>query len=165
MIQTKIFEKFLMLPTGFCLAIGIDPGVKTGIAIKNIETGEYLLVKTMKIHEAIELVRSLYLNYVLYVVVEDARKRTWFGKTGAERWKGAGSIMRDCKIWEDLLNSLGIRSDFRKPQKGQTKIPHEYFEKVTGWTGSSSEHSRDAGMLIQGVNKRNLKLLFIKYEK
>ena len=151
-------------------AIGIDPGTRTGIAIKDLATGQFVLVDTMPIHRALETV----LNHQqmegirLYFVIEDARNRRWFDdrhmneKARNGLRQGAGSVKRDCSIWEDFLTDHGHTFVFQAPRKGATKITPAMFARLTGWTGRTSEHARDAAMLVQGVNGRNLKLLFSK---
>lgn len=81
--------------------IGVDPGTNTGIAMKM--HGDFKLIETVTIWNAMNLVKD-WAEYKgkqnTFVRVEDARLRTWFGNTGPEVWKGAGSINRDCAIWE-----------------------------------------------------------------
>lgn len=132
------------------LYIGIDPGVKTGFAVYDPNAKKLIEVKTIKIHEAMELVLSLHKDNLIAVTVEDARKRKWFGNAGKEQLQGAGSIKRDCKIWEDFLNDKGIPFELKAPKHNKTKLIQSYFEKITGWEGRTSEHSRDASMLVFG---------------
>jgi hypothetical protein len=85
------------------------------------------------------------------VVFEDARLRKWYGKADRERLQGAGSIKRDCTIWSEFLADLaGVRVLAVPPQAGATKWSAERFAKVTGWTSRTSEHARDAAMLLWG---------------
>jgi hypothetical protein len=86
----------------------------------------------------------------VFIRVEDARLRTWFGNTGHERLKGAGSVERDARIWEDFLQSIGANFEMVHPKYNKTKTDAIYFRKLTGWNGLTNEHSRDAGMLVFG---------------
>lgn len=146
------------------IAIGIDPGTKTGLAVKDLQTGKFLEIKTMKIHEAFDVLLGYRMGtkpQELFVVVEDARKRQWFGKAGREKLQGAGSIKRDCVIWQDFLSDLpGCNFRFEPPKKGATKWSLNVWQKATGWTGRTSEHARDAALLIHRLNARNLKMYF-----
>jgi hypothetical protein len=63
---------------------------------------------------------------------------------------GAGSVKRDCAIWEDFCRDLGIDYIPVPPQAGLTKWPADYFNKVTGWKGRTSDHARDAALLVYG---------------
>jgi len=132
--------------------IGIDPGTDTGIGyITPQERG----VKSLKIHNAMTFVSYLAANFEkVFIRVEDARKRKKFGFDSMHKQQGAGSVKRDCKIWEDFLIDLKkgrpgvIEFDFIHPIKGGTKIPSGAFRRITGITGRTNPHQRDAYMLI-----------------
>lgn len=146
--------------TGARLIVGLDPGVQTGFAIWDIKAKRLTEVETVQIHHAMWAIRAYWglPRQLIRVVFEDARQRTWFGPRGTlaqERAKlqGVGSVKRDCAIWEDFLKDNGIPYEARKPQPGTTKWTADYFKKVTGWTGRTSEHARDAATLILGSIK------------
>lgn len=130
--------------------IGIDPGINTGIAVYN-KSEKSLKLATLKIHRAMESVKGIFDdNNGVIVRFEDARQRNWFGKAGREQLQGAGSIKRDCKIWEDWLKDKEIPFEMVAPKNNRTKLGAEQFAKLTGYSGRSSEHSRDAAMLVFG---------------
>lgn len=130
--------------------IGIDPGVTTGFAVWDSKLKRFRTIESLKIHEAMDVVSELgTLNAgSLKVWIEDARKRTWYGSKSKEKMQGAGSVKRDCKIWEEFLTDLNIPFEMIHPQKGCTKISEDYFKKVAGYSETSSEHGRDAAMLV-----------------
>jgi hypothetical protein len=131
--------------------IGIDPGVNTGIAIWN-KTGKCLgSIRTLPIHQAMGIVYKYKGTDSVFVRVEDARQRKWFGERAEQKQQGAGSVKRDCKIWEDLLTDLNIPFEMVAPRKGMTKYSAAAFKKLTGYEGKTSEHARDAGMLVFGL--------------
>lgn len=133
--------------------IGIDPGTHTGMAIWDSREGKFLSLETLPIHQAITKV-MLWKDRVghdLQVVFEDARQRTWFGKGDVSaKLQGAGSVKRDCSIWEDFCTDYGISFRAVPPVKGATKVTPTYFKMISGWTDRTSEHSRDAAMLVIG---------------
>ena len=91
--------------------IGIDTGVHTGFAVWNSDSKWLTEVSTYTITQAMEQVKIIAdvrgrENIRLYI--EDARKRTWFGTAGREKLQGAGSVKRDCSIWEDWCNEQDI---------------------------------------------------------
>jgi hypothetical protein len=132
--------------------IGIDPGKNTGLAVWNIAQKRLEIVHTCGIIEAMGLVYDfLALGHKVKLRVEDARLRTWFGETGREKLQGAGSIKRDCSIWEEFCKFHSIKFDPVKPAAGATKWTDHYFKRVTGWKGRTSEHSRDAVCLVFGA--------------
>lgn len=134
--------------------IGIDPGKHTGIAVWDTESKKLIDVDTLLIHQALDKVRAwvwatLTSNRKLHVIVEDARQRTYI-PTDPARIQGAGSIKRDSIIWEDFLKDLKIPHTMQGPHKGMTKMTEEYFKKISGWEGRTSNHARDAALLVMG---------------
>lgn len=87
-------------------------------------------------------------NIRLYV--EDARKRTWFGRTGRERLKGAESVCQDAPIWEGWCKEKGIKCVMVAPKNNRTKLSASQFRVLIKWTGRTSEHSRDVALLVFG---------------
>lgn len=140
--------------------IGIDPGTHTGLAIWDSREGEFLSLETLPIHRALQAVLEwsqphwfgdeLY-NRKIKVVFEDARQRKWFGEGDiSAKQQGAGSVKRDCSIWEDFCNDYDIPFEARPPIKGATKVTAEYFKMISHYQGRTSSHSRDAAMLVIG---------------
>lgn len=139
--------------------IGIDTGVNTGVAVWDSRKRSLLLVKTMKIHQAMALVKEYADNALMngttvLVRVEDPRQRVWYKPmTRDEERKilqGVGSVKRDATIWEDYLKDIGVKFQMVKPSPGMTKHTAERFKALTGWKGRTNEHDRDAAMLVFG---------------
>jgi len=130
--------------------IGIDAGVNTGICVWSKFDSSIRHLSTVKIHEAMKAVEywHTYHKGLVKVRVEDARKRKWFGEKGVAQLQGAGSIKRDCKIWEDFLTDLGIDFEMVAPKNNRTKVSGDVFRRMTGFVGAASEHARDAAMLV-----------------
>lgn len=87
----------------------------------------------------------------MLVRVEDARQATWNRKEDVHRAKGAGSVMRDASIWEDFLEDLGIDYEMVRPRKEFTKWKENAFRSLTKFKGRTSEHARDAALLVYGL--------------
>lgn len=138
------------------ICIGIDPGKHTGLAVWDSREGRFLSLETLPIHKALSRVRIWKMEsdsrgWSLRVVFEDARQRSWFGKGDVSaKQQGAGSIKRDCVIWEDFLQDTGIPFQAKPPVKGATKVSSAYFKAVSHWEGRTSVHARDAAMLVIG---------------
>lgn len=132
--------------------IGIDTGTHTGLAVWDSEQQEFLEIHTLKIHQAMEIVVWYYqfTDHKCKVIFEDARQRTWFGERSNAKLQGAGSVKRDSSIWEDFLKDWGIEYWAKPPQKGATKLSEQTFKAITKYQGKTSEHARDAGMLVYG---------------
>lgn len=132
--------------------IGIDTGTNTGFAVWDDKTRSFVTIETLSIHRALQRVLTYQeANEDVFVIFEDARQRTWYGKGDTSaKLQGAGSIKRDCSIWEDFLKDYGIPFRAIPPIKGGTKLTESYFKMVTKWTGRTSNHARDAAMLVFG---------------
>lgn len=137
--------------------IGIDTGVHTGIAVWDSEKGKFIFLNTLKIHEALDVVISYaYKDIPLCVRFEDARQRKWIpfaknmtGELG--RAQGAGYVKAHCQIWEDFLRDKDIPFEMIAPRRNVTKLSAEQFGRITGYKARTSEHSRDAAMLVYGL--------------
>jgi len=139
--------------------IGIDTGVNTGVAVWDNRQRTFLQIETMKIHQAMELVKK-YKNHVadigtkLVIRVEDARQRKWFGymdaKKDRDKLQGVGSVKRDCTIWEDYLTDVNVEFQMVAPKNNATKMSSDSFKRLTGWKKPTNEHNRDAAMLVFG---------------
>lgn len=137
---------------------GIDPGKHTGVAM--YDGVQLVEVATVPVHRALQMVASFVevaqANGIpVRVVFEDARKRRWLPKERnvseyRGRLMGAGSVERDCTIWEDFLKDLGVDFIAQAPRAGMTKLSPESFARLTGWKGRTSNHARDAAMLVYG---------------
>lgn len=144
--------------------IGIDPGTHTGIAFYN-SWNKTLTLKTCSFWEAInEIETLLYADLsddikIIAYIEDNTQNRPVFkkrldGKNLAMSLKIAqnvGSNKRDCQLWFGFFERMEIEYHKIRPTKRSlTKISKIYFEKITGYKSRSSEHSRDAGMLVFG---------------
>lgn len=142
----------------YAYVIGIDTGVHTGVATWNVATRKFELIKTTAIHNALLYVKQMYETHggSVLVRIEDARLRTWYQsnyKTRDEERKmlqGVGSVKRDAKIWEDFLTDIGIPFEMTHPKNSITKVNPLKFKALTNYDKRTSEHSRDAAMLVIG---------------
>ena len=135
------------------ICIGIDPGTHTEVAVWDTREGRFRSLETLPIHRALTMVLLIAERHRddVRVVFEDARRRTWFGHGDTDAKKqGAGSVKRDCSIWEDFCKDYDIPFWAKPPVKGATKVSAEYFKMVSHYHGRTSEHSRDAAMLVIG---------------
>jgi hypothetical protein len=127
--------------------IGIDPGVNTGIAVKL--NGVYLSIETTMIHKAMKTVAAIKDTcdaggHKLTVVIENPNA----SGGSIVKAQGAGSIKRDFSVWRDFLTDIGVEFRAIKPMKGMTKVDEHKFQVMTKWMGRTSNHARDAAMLI-----------------
>jgi len=127
--------------------IGIDPGVNTGVAVWYSKEKKFTMIDSMPILEAIGIV-NVYRDAT--IVIEDARQRKWFGNSGKERLQGAGSIKRDCQIWQEFLEANEITHYWVAPKNNKTKLDAMQFKRLTGYMERTNVHGRDSAMLVYG---------------
>ena len=139
------------------LFIGIDPGEHTGVAVWDSDKMQFTQICTLSLLQAVDLVRYFWAvrKPDVMVIFEDARQRKWFAPERSRseyrgKLMGAGAAKRDAKIWEEFLKDYGIPYEAHKPQAGGTKWPADHWARVTGWKGRTSEHARDAALLVFG---------------
>lgn len=138
------------------LFIGIDPGVNTGLAVWDATRRQFRTLQTSSIVTAMEYIVSLWRDgEELRIVFEDARQRKYLPRErnlSEYRGKlmGAGSVKRDCEIWEEFCENYDIQRTAVPPRKGLTKWDADTFKRITGWTGRTSNHARDAALLVYG---------------
>ena len=153
--------------------IGLDPGATTGVAVKDLGTGKFLDITSIRRYQVPEFILDMGETYEIFVVLEDARLRKWFGrreqvlygkfrsgtlrnpKEQAEFLKYremAGHVKAACSIIEEFLRDHQIPYKLEKPRSGRTKMTREFVARLTGYTGRTNEHGRDAAMLVAGYN-------------
>lgn len=137
------------------LYIGIDCGTHTGLAVWETESRRMTSVQTLPLYKAFEVVTLLACGDKVKVIFEDARKRKWLPreKSVSEyrgHLMGAGAVKRDSAIWQEFCEGKGIAYEAVAPRKGLTKWDAKAFGNITGWKGRTSEHARDAALLVYG---------------
>ena len=125
--------------------IGIDPGTKTGLAVWDSRLKKFLRVETTTILQAFAIVKGFGRDEIR-IFIEDARQVKY--KTSPEKAQGAGSVKRDCAIWEEFCTFEQLPCNFSRPNPRITKLPAYQFKRVTGWEGRTSSHARDAALLV-----------------
>ena len=136
------------------IVVGIDPGIHTGLAVWDTSSRQFLEIRTVGIVAAMEYLSEIRQDRGIGLLVfEDARQRTWIPREkdirqGKGRAMGAGSVKRDCSIWEEWCKAKGIQFVATRPKTGLTKLTDAYFRGLTGYDRRTNDHGRDAAMLV-----------------
>ncbi len=126
--------------------IGVDTGIHTGFAVLNRLTRKFIYINTLTIHQAMSKICLMKANgFKIHVFVEDARLLK-YTKEGRE--EGVGSVKRDARVWEDFLQELKVDFTLTYPDKNFTKMKERMFQHMTGWRAPTSDHARDAAMIV-----------------
>ena len=128
--------------------LGIDPGASTGIA--TFEAGVLAALETIAPYQ---IERTLRERMPARVVFEDSRlqSHTWTrAKTvaaSAKMARNVGQIDAWCGLIASICEELGIPAHGVSPASKGTKVDAGRFARITGWSGSTNEHNRDAAMV------------------
>lgn len=140
--------------------IGIDPGVKTGFAVREIRLKTWVILLTLTFWETIDTLTALQEEYqIRKVVIEDPNQnKPVFSKKGVsidevlKREKIAQNVgmnKRDAQLLITYCEKQGLPIIASSPtKKSLTKLSHEQFQRITGISKRCSGHVRDAVMLI-----------------
>ena len=132
------------------LILGIDPGANTGIASYiNGKLMHLATVAPVDIAERIEATRPA------RVVFEDSRLQShaWTAQAKASRGaalataRSLGEVDAWCKLIVAICAKLDIPAHGISPKSKGAKVDAARFAEITGWTGASNEHTRDAAMV------------------
>lgn len=129
------------------IIVGIDPGANTGFAvILNGVLTNLLTISPWEIEGELSGVT------VDRVVFEDSRlqSHTWTmaptRAAAAKMARNVGQVDAWCALIVGICGRLGIPAHGISPRGKGKKLNAEQFKAVTGWTGASNEHTRDAAM-------------------
>ncbi len=148
-MRTKTTNLFLLIPKDAIQIIGIDPGVKTGIAVWDRSKKYLTKMATLDIDKAWQLVQDYYSKDRSIILIENPNLRTYYGKNPFQKMQGAGSIKRDWSVWQKRLKDAGMDYIPVAPQDFQSIDNHEVFCKwVNQHFSRTSVHSRDAAMMV-----------------
>lgn len=140
------------------LMIGIDPGKNTGIAI--CESGKIAKLYTSDFWGAIEAIDT---HPDAFIVIElPDTKHVWHNKAktkGAIQRTGVnvGSVIREAQLLRDYLVRNGREHITQKPTGIGKNMNADKFKRLTGWSGRTNEHMRDAAILCVGIKKPLIK--------
>ena len=139
------------------LILGIDPGANTVLAI-------YIDGKLERLHtiKPVELYRFIRVEKPGRVVFEDSRLEsfTWTQvKSRAAALKMArnvGEVDAWCKLITAICEACSIPAHGISPKGKGAKLNAAQFAVLTGWSGSSNEHSRDAAHVAWPYRKASI---------
>ena len=141
------------------LVIGIDPDlVKSGVA-ESID-GKLYQLHALSFPELIEFAKRIHkteADLVEFIVEEVEVDKTTYQRLGTNQHQmrkiaqNVGQVKGVKRVLVECLLHAGIPVRLVKPLKGtykkKAKADAKFFNQLTGWTGSSNEDKRDAGLL------------------
>ena len=140
------------------LILGIDPGLRTGVA--HFEGGKLMHLETV---HPIDIHGLLLRCKPGMVVYEDSRLQSHVWKRGtgiaaaAKIARNVGEVDAWCRLIEHTCSKLGIKAHGVSPQGKGRKLNALQFERLTGWVRSTNQHERDAAVVAWGFRKTTLR--------
>lgn len=151
----------------FRFVIGIDPGVKTGIAIWDRESSRLVMVETMDFWGVMlplvcdidnllpgNVIRNTNTEFVVEIAHYAPTFRERRGKatsvgTADRMSRNVGGVTREAQLLVAGLRACGYTVTERRPigKAKRAADDVEQFERQTGWTERTSQHARDAARL------------------
>jgi hypothetical protein len=141
------------------ISIGIDPGVQNGFAVWDSLKKDFIKILTLKFHPLLK-------QLDFYQATQEGRfqivlEATYLNKPvwhGAQNKAIAGSIaqrvgsnQRTAQLIKEYCEEYDLPLVEVKPGKNSyTKLSQKKFEQLTGCRIKTSEHGRDAAMLVYG---------------
>ena len=141
--------------------IGLDAGHPTGLATWDAVEERFAVLTTTTFWEAIALVETYPAGEVVVVVEDPAQNRPTFAHGTPRMLQAArrrekisrdvGQNQREAKLLADGLGRKGYR--VRRTRPRSRKLNAEQFRRLTRYPGRTSQHARDAGMLVFGLKR------------
>lgn len=140
--------------------VGIDPGVNTGFAIWDSRLGKFNEIATLDFLSVIVRVKDLNRVTDLTVYIEDpgqVKPMFWQNKRGVNESmikqalkvaQNVGANKREAELLIQILRDSDMNVIPVKPVT--SKMNAETFANITGYKQRTSEHGRDAAMLVFG---------------
>lgn len=143
-------------------SLGIDPGVNTGICLFDRTTRKIAVLATIDFWGVFDFLDALYaimpVESITVVIENSALNKPTFSKAGGNTAlkmqkisRNVGFNQRESILLIEGIRRLGYEVKEIRPsgKKGEKrKWTKEVFENLTGWKKQSSQHSRDAAMLV-----------------
>lgn len=147
--------------------IGLDPGAHTGVAIWSATEQKFIRLATfdfwgfvdfiVDLKKKIELTAYFIKPEAIYVEDPNLISTTFvrtsrYSNTHQKISQNVGSNKRDAQLLIELLEKMGFKVIRKKPGSNKyINLDSNQFNRLTGWTSISSQHSRDAGAYVVGL--------------
>jgi hypothetical protein len=136
--------------------VGIDPGQNTGTALYS--NGKLVILQTIEPIDIQTFIRACAFDLIVF---EDSRLQSAVWIPSASKAvanniaRKIGQVDALCSIIEDTCERYNIKYMRVSPKAKGGKMNAEDFNNLTGWTGRSNQHERDAAMVAWQLRNSN----------
>lgn len=143
-------------PLALKYLIGFDCGKKTGVAVWEVDYQQFSAIKTVDFWKAYNWVSTSFNAAETIIYIEDpSQNRPVWRREGMKeheyqkKCQDVGAVKRESLLMIEGLQRQEFEVKAIQPNKGSfTKLTAAAFKKITKYTKRTSEHSRDAAMLV-----------------
>ncbi len=146
--------------------IGLDPGKSTGVCLYDKSQKVIIMLDTLDFWEVFDLIKELsfihshidHQGKLSFVIENSSLNKPTFAKAGDGKEltrqkisRNVGMNQRESVLLIEGIRRLGYEVKEVTPSKKSAytgKITVPMFKAMTGWKGTSSQHARDAAMLV-----------------
>jgi len=145
------------------LIIGIDPDLEaSGVAV--VRHGRLVNMDSLDFFSLLDFI-GRYKDEAVFAVENVELNKSLYAKHGGKKAKvrerigqNIGQVKAIARLIEQYLIRIDAHHVMVAPLKGRfkkAKINREYFNQLTGWTGTSNADKRDAALIaLYGVSHR-----------
>lgn len=144
--------------------IGLDPGINTGFCLYDKISKQIVKLDTLGFWDLFDALEDVKVwigqEHVTFYIENSALNKPTFVKGGGDTQKkmqkisrNVGSNQRESTLLIEGIRRYGFHVIEVKPTGSRgvkRKWSEETFVKITGYKGRSSQHARDAAMLVFG---------------
>ncbi len=139
--------------------LGLDPGRQTGWAVWDAAREVFVEILTADFWKAYAMVQT-YRPAHCCIVIEMPSGATYDhdldqtpdkARRREKVSRNVGSVQREAQLLAEGLDRLGYT--VRRIRPRQSKLGARAFRRLTSYAGRTSQHGRDAGMLVFGLRR------------
>lgn len=141
------------------VTIGLDAGEHTGFAVYDRVAKAFSDLREVSFESAVWEITEKYKAAIIVIEIPN-NKSVWHKPNGANlaviqrTAVNVGSVLREAELLKRSLTYFGKRigCDYEiRTKHPQGKVDAKMFERITGHSGRTNQHVRDAGLLCWGI--------------
>lgn len=141
--------------------VGIDGGAHTGFAIWDTREKEFTDILTVSFWEAYDLSLKFFKHETAFIIEDPGVNKPTFHRNKMKRKvldrkaQNVGGVKRETKLLGEGIERAGYFVLYVPPSS--RKLEHAEFRVTTGYQKRTSQHARDAAMLVFNRGSRIVK--------
>lgn len=146
--------------SGIGVVIGVDPGLKTGVAFWDIGRQQFTMITSGAWWDIYDLLRSQDPCRASMVIEDSSANNFIYSRHGRDVTRrisrNVGMNQAYARLLIDGLRRIGFVVQTIVPHRHRRKLDATTFSRIVQWHGSTDQHGRDAAMLVFGVKETSM---------